>query len=296
MTSKLYEDPEFGPITLNRNTGSRGLSIRVRERANRHGTRISVTIPFISSWQEGISFVGKRREWIRNALRNQAEKKEKAFRDGKALYSIGEGTVVRTLLSEIWFRPCSDITGRICIRSSAAEDYENPGRLWYSLDKPFSIKDILYPTSIPEGVNPEKQLMDALVEAVRADAKFLLPFKAEMFARQSGLHFNRLAVKHNSTNWGSCSHANNINLNLNLVRLPEPLCDYVILHELCHLKEHNHGPVFHSILEELCISNIRRLKDAGSPDVNEYSAWLDGTAETPLNERLSRELSSWRMI
>ena len=53
----------------------------------------------------------------------------------------------------------------------------------------------------------------------------------------------------------------NINLNLRLVTLPEELRDYVMLHELCHLKEMNHGARFHALLESVC-PNHRVLEKA----------------------------------
>lgn len=74
---------------------------------------------------------------------------------------------------------------------------------------------------------------EGLVERLRKEAKAILPQKTAFFAGRYGFQYKRLTIKHNSSNWGSCSRAGNINLNLNLVRLPEPLCDYVILHELC---------------------------------------------------------------
>ena len=67
-----------------------------------------------------------------------------------------------------------------------------------------------------------------------------------------GFTVNRVAIKHNVSNWGSCSSKGNVNLNLNLVRLPEELRDFVMLHELCHLKYMNHGAGFHALLESLC--------------------------------------------
>lgn len=56
----------------------------------------------------------------------------------------------------------------------------------------------------------------------------------------------------NVSNWGSCSSKGNINLNLRLVTLPAELHDYVMLCELCHLKQMNHGPEFHALLELVC--------------------------------------------
>ncbi|MBR1576648.1 MAG: DUF45 domain-containing protein [Bacteroidales bacterium] len=91
------------------------------------------------------------------------------------------------------------------------------------------------------------------VERLRKDAKLVLPARCGALAERYGFCFNRVFIKHNRSNWGSCSSKRNINLNLNLVRLPAELRDYVILHELCHLQEMNHGPRFHQMLEALCL-------------------------------------------
>lgn len=50
--------------------------------------------------------------------------------------------------------------------------------------------------------------------------------------------------------WGSCSPAGAINLNPNLIRAPRECVDYVLLHELCHVREHNHSKAFYSLLDE----------------------------------------------
>ena len=90
------------------------------------------------------------------------------------------------------------------------------------------------------------------VEALRAEARRVLPQRLEQLADENGFQVNGVRIKHNVSNWGSCSVKGNINLNLNLMRLPEYLRDYVMLHELCHLRYMNHGPEFHALLESLC--------------------------------------------
>lgn len=71
-------------------------------------------------------------------------------------------------------------------------------------------------------------------------------------AVSSPFSYNRLFIKNNRSNWGSCSSKRNINLNMHLVRLPNELCDYVIIHELCHLVYPNHGKKFHTLMELAC--------------------------------------------
>ena len=92
----------------------------------------------------------------------------------------------------------------------------------------------------------------AEVERLRIQAKAALPPRLAELAALHGFTYNNVRIKHNVSNWGSCSELGNINLNLNLMRVPEHLQDYVMLHELCHLRYMNHGPEFHALLEEVC--------------------------------------------
>jgi len=70
-------------------------------------------------------------------------------------------------------------------------------------------------------------------------------------ASRHGFSYNRVFMRNQKTRWGSCSSKNNINLNMKLLRLPERLMDYVLLHELVHTKVKNHGKVFWKTVEEL---------------------------------------------
>ena len=99
---------------------------------------------------------------------------------------------------------------------------------------------------------PRRAPVTPEVEQLRAQAKASLPPRLKELADEHGFTYNRVTIKNNISNWGSCSVRGNINLNLRLVTLPQPLQDYVMLHELCHLKEMNHGPKFHALLESLC--------------------------------------------
>lgn len=58
-----------------------------------------------------------------------------------------------------------------------------------------------------------------------------------------------LAIRRMSRQWGSCSPQGRITLNVDLIRAPKDCIDYVVLHELAHLKEHHHGPQFYRILD-----------------------------------------------
>ena len=99
---------------------------------------------------------------------------------------------------------------------------------------------------------PRRAPVTPEVERLRAQAKLSLPPRLKELADENGFTYNRVTIKNNISNWGSCSAKGNINLNLRLVTLPQSLQDYVMLHELCHLREMNHGPRFHALLDSLC--------------------------------------------
>lgn len=136
-----------------------------------------------------------------------------------------------------------------------------------------------------------------LISGLRLRAKAELPARLAELASHYGFQYNRVAIKHNSTNWGSCSAKNNINLNLNLVRLPRVLSDYVMIHELCHLRHHDHGQAFHLLLEHLCTDNVLRLSDEGDELARELASRAAvSKARYPLDYVISRELKKWRLI
>ena len=99
---------------------------------------------------------------------------------------------------------------------------------------------------------------------LRQRAKEALPLRtAQIAAAMRTLHkrpfaYQRIAIKLNKTNWGSCSAKNNLNLNLALPLLPDALRDYVIIHELCHLEHHNHSAEFHRLLNSSCLALLGR--------------------------------------
>ena len=116
-------------------------------------------------------------------------------------------------------------------------------------------------------------------------------------AQKYGFIYNKVTIKHNSTNWGSCSTKGNINLNLNIVRLPDALQDYILLHELCHLKHHDHGHAFHLLLEHVCTDNLLDLSDAGDPEAKSLarSVAVSG-AKYPVDHVCSKAIKTYPLL
>jgi len=84
----------------------------------------------------------------------------------------------------------------------------------------------------------------AFIETFRIEAKQYLPKRVEELSKKHNLAYNNVSIKAAKTRWGSCSYKNNINLSLFLMKLPNHLIDYVILHELTHTIEKNHSNRF----------------------------------------------------
>ena len=75
-------------------------------------------------------------------------------------------------------------------------------------------------------------------------AKEYLPYRLEYYAKLYGYTYDKCRLSHANTRWGSCSSNRTISLNIGLMNVPEPLRDYVILHELAHLNHMDHSAAF----------------------------------------------------
>ncbi len=118
------------------------------------------------------------------------------------------------------------------------------------------IKDGLIKVLIPISIQvSSKECQDyirgAIEHAWRKEAKELLTKRTAELAQTHGFEYAKISIRNSKTRWGSCSYNNNINLSLHLMMLPDDLIDYVILHELVHTKEKNHGIYFWKLLNDV---------------------------------------------
>jgi predicted metal-dependent hydrolase len=80
--------------------------------------------------------------------------------------------------------------------------------------------------------------------AVKGQALKLAKLKIEEFNKFYNFQYSLVSIRNQKTRWGSCSRKGNLNFNYRIIHLPEKYLDYIIVHELCHLKQFNHSKNF----------------------------------------------------
>jgi hypothetical protein len=110
-------------------------------------------------------------------------------------------------------------------------------------------------------VPPAVEARVVLEKALRDKARRVFAERLARYAPQIGVPAPPLRLSAARTRWGSCSQHGGISLNWRLILMPLPVVDYVVAHELAHLKEMNHSPAFWSVVQQLCPDwRARRLE------------------------------------
>jgi predicted metal-dependent hydrolase len=220
----LHSHPVIGEITVNRSPRARRISVSVRT------SGVTLTLPTGYPLADALGFVESRKAWIERARQRVSTRKSLP-----ALLLPPFRTRLHDLVLECGEKPGARIGGGV-IRVRLASGWA------------------------PEEDQAQAWIKKAVVEAFRIEAKTLLPARIEALATQNGFVYNELTFRDTVSRWGSCSGRNAISLSIRLMLLPDPLIDYVILHELCHTRQKNHGPKFHALLERLTEGRHRQYE------------------------------------
>ncbi len=100
----------------------------------------------------------------------------------------------------------------------------------------------------------------------KEDARKVIKSRVDYWSNISGVEIKRIAIRNQKRSWGSCSSLGNLNFNYKLLFMPRCMVDYVIVHELCHLKFLNHSQAFWLEVEKyypnykIVISDLRNLE------------------------------------
>lgn len=203
---------------------------------------IRVSMPYSVHLSDAETFIRTKKDWI-----EQAKEKIKKRTGVKPLFTPEKKI-------KIWNRPVE------IIRKIAPKNYLH-----------CKISEDTIRFVIPEVFDMEDEevqdfIKSTLIKIMRQQAKLYLPMRTRQLARKHGFKYGKVSIRKAKTRWGSCSSENNISLNLHLMRLPEHLIEYVILHELCHTVHKNHSKDFWNLLKQIhpesdaCRKEIKNMK------------------------------------
>ncbi len=123
---------------------------------------------------------------------------------------------------------------------------------------------------IPEGLNPvikSELVKERLIIWYKQQAEEKIQARVAKYAEKHGFVYNSVLIREQEKRWGSCDHLGNLRFNWKIIMAPITLVDYVVVHELCHLKVKNHTPGFWQLLQGIMFDyEIRknRLKQLGA--------------------------------
>ncbi|KAA6343982.1 hypothetical protein EZS27_008379 [termite gut metagenome] len=137
----------------------------------------------------------------------------------------------------------------------------SPSQKFFIQNESDEIKIICPPETNFNDEKIQHWLRKVIEEALRKKAKFILPPRLRMLSEQCGLPYQDVKINSSHGRWGSCSAKKNINLSLFLLLLPQHLIDYVLMHELCHIREMNHSVRFWKLLNGFTDKKALKLRE-----------------------------------
>jgi predicted metal-dependent hydrolase len=220
MSDRLIYIDGVGEILFKHSSRARHLGISVRPFL---GARVS--IPIGMSYNSAVRLVTEKKVWIIQHLN-----KMKEYEKLQTIFNESSGYCTKHHKLELRKSDRKNISVRL-----------SKGKI-----------NVAYPAELNTNSKEiQTAIRTGIERALKIEAKQYIPDKVNQLAEQFGLHYNKLTLKNIKSRWGSCSRKNNINLSIHLMRLPEQLIDYVILHELVHTVHHNHSARFWSKLDEV---------------------------------------------
>jgi predicted metal-dependent hydrolase len=225
--------------TLKRSLRAKRLRLEVRQQ-----TGLTVIVPLSYNIRQLPRLLESKERWISSNLARfshfQSLSAEKELRSGDTIPYLGRDL-------ELVKRENHDGVGSITLEENT-----------------LAVSPILFKNGI---------LKLALEHWYRTEAAKLINERADKLSSQMGISYKRIVIRGQKTRWGSCSRKKNLSFNWKLIMAPEPVLDYVIIHELTHLKEMNHSKRFWELLAQYC------------PGWREYKKWLK-QHEADLNAKL----------
>ena len=140
----------------------------------------------------------------------------------------------------------------------------------YSLRFTHNLRVFDHAFLIPRG--SAEEIKKSMIMLYRELANIIIRKRLPEFIRQTGTTPKKIRITDAATRWGSCSSAGTISFSWKLIQCPAPAVDYVIVHELSHLKEMNHSPKFWTLVKKI-IPDYRDRKKLLNEFANSLPDW-----------------------
>lgn len=224
MQIESFCDKEFGEVKVRYNARARRVIFRVKDGA------LVITAPVATSLNFLEKSLNEKREAISILFSKSTSK------------TLQPGDVIETRCFTIKIHTHSMLTKML-----------------------FSLKEGVLNVFIPQRVRTEdakfqKLLKQNILKIAKKVSYSYLSVRLKELAQSKGLTYNKFSVSTARTRMGVCTGKRDISLSAYLIFYPQHLVDYVILHELAHLTEMNHGPRFHALCNTYCNGKERELE------------------------------------
>ena len=214
------------PFTVKRSKKARLVRLEITPR-----TGLTVVVPVLCSKERILRFIKDKSCWILNKLTRydtDTYRKTSGMRDGDLIPYLG------------------------CFLKIEVRDSNGRGE-----------NVTLAQNTLVVAVRPGTKEIDPVIEKwFRIQAGHILREKVDRQSKRMVVDYNKIRLKGQKTVWGSCSRKNNLNFNWRLLMTPEPVIDYIVIHELSHLKEMNHTKKFWQVVAWYC------------PEWQQHRKWL----------------------
>jgi predicted metal-dependent hydrolase len=228
MAKKCKASIDGQPITYTLKRSLRARRIRLEVRPQ---TGLTVIVPHSYKIRQLPGLLKSKERWISNNLAKylQTPSVRKEFKSGDTVPYLGRDL-------ELVKRENHSVAGGVTLE-----------------DNMLAVSSDLFKNGILEL---------ALEQWYRTEAAKVISQRIDKLSSMMGIGYKRISIRGQKTRWGSCSRKRNLNFNWKLLMAPEPVIDYVIIHELTHLKEMNHSKRFWKLVAQYC------------PRWREHKKWL----------------------
>ena len=249
-STRIEASAELGfDYTLKRSPRRRSLALSIRAGAVYLNAPMQLKDKDIECW------LWEKREWVQVKLQQQNQRQqevpERTYASGDTLCYLGKVYPLQVFLASGSGAAGANVVGS-GIKGSGVE---------FSNERGFVV--ILGRSSKSRSQKGVAQRVQSLLQAwFKARAAELLRLKSESLCRYLGLSLCDVRLRRTKTKWGHCTSNGVIQYNWLILVAPDVVIDYLVAHEVCHLRHHHHGPAFWALVERVC------------PDFKIHKTWL----------------------